>query len=205
MTRKNLHPEFEDRPTEGRIEPSMTSPAPSPAEDKMTTATEASARLAVLEKELETAKASAAENLDKFLRAKAESENIRRRAEIDVSNAHKYGIERFAAEMLLVRDSLELAQGAEVQDAASIAAKVLEGAGLTLKLMDSALQKFGLSLVNPAIGDKFDLAKQQAVSILETAEMPPNHVMKVIQKGWFLNDRLLRPAMVVVSKAKAPA
>jgi molecular chaperone GrpE len=142
-----------------------------------------------------------AENLDKFLRAKAETENIRRRAEIDVANAHKYGIERFAAEMLAVRDSLELAKTVDLKDGGVIE-KVLEGLDLTLKLMDTALQKFGLTVIDPQ-GQKFDPEKHQAMSAMETDQMPPNHVLKVMQKGYLLNNRLLRPAMVIVSKTKA--
>src|SRR5216684_8971113 len=94
-----------------------------------------------LERQLQAALAAAAENLDKFLRAKAETENIRRRAEIDVANAHKYAIERFAAEMLAVLDSLELAKTVDLKDT-KVMERVWEGLDLTLKLMDAALQKF---------------------------------------------------------------
>src|SRR5216684_6562027 len=154
-----------------------------------------------LERQLQAALAAAAENLDKFLRAKAETENIRRRAEIDVVNAHKYAIERFAAEMLAVRDSLELAKTADLKDS-KVVERVWEGLDLTLKLMDAALQKFALTVIDPQ-GQRFDPEKHQAMSVIETDEMAPNHVLKVVQKGYLLNHRLLRPALVIVSKAKA--
>jgi molecular chaperone GrpE len=158
-------------------------------------------RIQELEQQSQTALAASAENLDKFLRAKAETENIRRRAEIDVANAHKYAIERFAAEMLAVRDSLELAKTVDLKDSRVIE-RVLEGLDLTLKLMDAALQKFAVTVIDPQ-GQKFDPEKHQAMSTMETDQMPPNHVLKVMQKGYLLNNRLLRPAMVIVSKAKA--
>ena len=134
-----------------------------------------------LRAELEQARTEAGENLDRFLRAKAEAENTRRRAEADVMAAHKYALDRFAAEIISVRDSLDL----------------------TLKLMDSVFQKFGVTLLDPK-GQKFDPERHQAISMVESVEVPPGHVVNVVQKGYLLNDRLLRPAMVVVSRA-APA
>lgn len=161
----------------------------------------AESRIQELEQQLQAALAASAENLDKFLRAKAETENIRRRAEIDMANAHKYAIERFAAEMLAVRDSLELAKTVDLKDS-KVVERVWEGLDLTLKLMDAALQKFALTVIDPQ-GQRFDPEKHQAMSVIETDEMAPNHVLKVVQKGYLLNNRLLRPAMVIVSKAKA--
>ena len=151
--------------------------------------------------ELEQVRGEATANLDKFLRSKAETENVRRRAEADVSNAHKYAIERFALEMLTVKDSLERARGVEVQDSSGVVNKMFEGLDLTLKLMESIFLKFNLVPVEPVKGDKFDPEKHQAMSVLESAEMPPNHVVVTVQKGYILNDRLLRPAMVIVSRA----
>lgn len=156
-----------------------------------------------LRSELEGAKAQAAENLDKFLRARAEAENTRRRAEIDLANAHKYGIERFAAELLTVRDSLELARTVDIhQENQTALARMHEGLDLTLRQMDEVFRKFGLSTIDPA-GERFDPDKHHAISVAETSEVPANHVLSVMQKGALLNDRVLRPAMVVVAKAPA--
>lgn len=154
-----------------------------------------------LKTELEAAKAQAAEHLDKFLRARAETENARRRAEIDVANAHKYGIERFASELLAVRDSLDLARTVDIkQENQTALAKMHEGLDLTLKLMDDVFRKFSLSTIDPK-GQKFDPEKHHAISVVESNEVPPNHVVNVVQKGYQLHDRVLRPAMVVVARA----
>jgi molecular chaperone GrpE len=175
-----------------------------------------------LKAELEAARTQANENLDKFLRAKAETENVRRRAETDVASAHKFAIERFALEMLAVKDSLERASamqgsvsaaggrtpGAATTDPKTSDAaleKMLEGIDLTLKLMDSIFQKFALSEVSPARGDKFDPEKHQAMSAQENAEVPANHVLMALQKGYLLNNRLLRPALVIVAKVPEAA
>jgi molecular chaperone GrpE len=157
-----------------------------------------------LEAELEEVRQQAADNLDKFLRSKAEMENIRRRAETDVANAHKYAIERFALEMLGVKDSLERARTVPVADSNPILEKMFEGLDLTLQLMESIFGKFALIPVEPQKGDKFDPEKHQAMSMLESADIPPNHVVAAVQKGYILKDRLLRPAMVIVSKAVSP-
>lgn len=151
--------------------------------------------------DLEAARTEAAESLDKFLRAKAEADNTRRRAEIDVANAHKYGIERFASELLAVRDSLELARTVDIpQENETALEKMHEGLDLTLKLIDSVFQKFALTVIDPK-GEKFDPEKHQAMSIVETEKHSPGQVVDVVQKGYMLHDRLLRPAMVVVAKA----
>lgn len=154
-----------------------------------------------LKAELDAAQAQAAENLDKFLRARAETENTRRRGEIDLANAHKYSIERFAGELLAVRDSLELARTVDIAREDKIALqKMHEGLDLTLKLMDDVFRKFNLTIIDPT-GEKFDPGKHHAISMVESTEIPPNHVVNVMQKGWMLHDRVLRPAMVVVARA----
>jgi molecular chaperone GrpE len=154
-----------------------------------------------LRAELGNARAEATENLDRFLRAKAEAENTRRRAEADVMAAHKYALDRFAAEIISVRDSLDLARMVELpKDTSPAVQKMHEGLDLTLKLMDSVFQKFGVTLLDPK-GQKFDPERHQAISMVESVEVPPNHVVSVVQKGYLLNDRLLRPAMVVVARA----
>jgi molecular chaperone GrpE len=155
-----------------------------------------------LNTELEALRTQVAENLDKFVRAKAETENVRRRAETDVANAHKYAIERFALEMLAVKDSLERAQVLGQQQAAGGGLeKMLEGMDLTIKLMESIFTKFALTEVNPAKGDKFDPEKHQAMSAQPSDEVPDNHILLAMQKGYLLNGRLLRPALVIVAKA----
>jgi len=154
-----------------------------------------------LRAELEQARTEAGENLDRFLRAKAEAENTRRRAEADVTAAHKYALDRFAAEIISVRDSLDLARMVELpKDTSPAVQKMHEGLDLTLKLLDSVFQKFGVTLLDPN-GQKFDPERHQAISIVESVEVPPGHVVNVVQKGYLLNDRLLRPAMVVVARA----
>jgi molecular chaperone GrpE len=159
----------------------------------------------VLMAELEALRAQASENLDKFLRAKAETENVRRRAETDVASAHKFAIERFALEMLAVKDSLERARTTDLMTREAALEKMLEGIDLTLKLMDSIFQKFGLTEVSPVKGDKFDPEKHQAMSAQDSAEIPANHVLMALQKGYLLNNRLLRPALVIVAKAPESA
>ena len=103
--------------------------------------------------------------------------------------------------MLAVKDSLERARAVPVQEGAVLVEKMFEGLDLTLKLMESIFQKFALIPVEPKEGDKFDPEKHQAMSMLESVELPANHVVATVQKGYILNDRLLRPAMVIVSKA----
>lgn len=166
------------------------------------TQAEANIDAAKLTAELETVKRQAAENLDKFVRARADMENARRRAEIDIANAHKYGIERFALELLPVRDSLEFARTVDVQENQTALQKMHEGLDLTLKLLDDAFRKFSLVALDPK-GEKFDPAKHHAISMVESQEVPPNHVVSVMQKGYMLHDRIVRPAMVVVARAPA--
>ena len=156
-----------------------------------------------LRAELDVARKEVAENLDKFLRAKAEGENIRRRAENDVANARKYAVERFAGEMLAARDSLDLARAVELPgDNMDAIQKMREGLKLTLKLMDDIFAKFSLVQIDPK-GEKFDPERHHAISMVETDEVEPNHVVTVVQKGYGLHDRVLRPAMVIVSRAQA--
>ncbi len=149
--------------------------------------------------------AAALEESAKFkdiaLRAEAEMENVRRRATRDVEHAHKFGIEKLVQNLLPVMDSLEKgyesAAQAGTDDAASKA--VIEGVGLCLKMLGDVLQKEGLKPVEPN-GEPFDPNLHQAMSLVENPDMEPNSVVAVIQKGYTLNDRLVRPAMVMVSK-----
>ncbi len=153
---------------------------------------------------LEDARAKADEHWEQLLRANAELDNLRRRAKQDVESAHKYALEKFALELLPVKDSLEMGLAAASDEAtAEEAVKQLrEGTELTLKMLTNAMEKFGIKEIDPQ-GQPFDPELHQAMSMQETDEYPPNTVMAVMQKGYLLNDRLIRPAMVVVSKAKS--
>ncbi|NIP90473.1 MAG: nucleotide exchange factor GrpE [Gammaproteobacteria bacterium] len=154
--------------------------------------------------ELEDARASVDELKERFLRAKAEAENVRRRAENDVASARKFAIERFAAEMLAVKDSLDLARSVELGENDSPAvAQMLEGLELTLKQMGSVFDRFAIREVAPEKGEKFDPELHQAMTTQPSEDVEPNHVLSVMQKGYTLNDRLLRPAMVIVAARPA--
>jgi molecular chaperone GrpE len=151
-----------------------------------------------MEKTLAEAQKKAEDNWQLYVRSQAEMENAKRRADKNIENAHKFGLEKFAVELLAVKDSLEL--GLSVED--SDAEKLKEGTELTLKMLTQALEKFSIMEVNP-LGEVFDPNLHQAMSMQESAEHKPNTVIAVMQKGYLLNDRLLRPAMVMVSKASS--
>jgi molecular chaperone GrpE len=147
---------------------------------------------------LEDARAKVDEHWDLYLRTQAELENLRRRAERDVQNAHKFGLEKFVNELLPVIDSMEL--GMAAADAENEAVKPLfEGMELTLKMFQSVLEKMGVTPVNPE-NEAFNPEFHQAMSMQETADAAPNTVLAVMQKEYVLNERLVRPAMVVVSR-----
>ncbi|WP_126454575.1 nucleotide exchange factor GrpE [Sulfuriflexus mobilis] len=148
---------------------------------------------------LEDARAKADEHWNLYLRTQAELENLRRRAERDVQNAHKFGLEKFVNELLPVMDSMELGMDAANAEDEAVA-PLLEGMGLTLKMFQSVLEKMGVTAVNPQ-NEAFNPEFHQAMSMQETADAEPNTVLAVMQKGYVLNERLVRPAMVVVSKA----
>lgn len=150
-----------------------------------------------LEELLRVAELKAAEHHDAWLRAKAETENVRRRAQDDISKAHKFASEKFAEAMLPVKDSLEAALSAGDQSVEALKA----GVELTLKQLVSAFEKSNVAEVNP-VGEKFDPHRHQAISMVDS-ELEPNHVVTVLQKGYLLSDRVLRPALVMVSKPKA--
>lgn len=150
-----------------------------------------------LEDSLRQAELKAEEHHDAWLRAKAETENVRRRAQDDIAKAAKFAAEKFAGAMLPVKDSLEAALGTENQTLE----KLREGVELTLKQLSSAFEGANLTEENPA-GQKFDPNKHQAIGALES-DAEPNTVINVLQKGYLLNDRVLRPALVMVAKPKA--
>jgi len=160
---------------------------------------ESVARIAALETELAKATASAAEFKDAALRAKADADNIRRRAAIDVDKAKKFALEKFANELLPVIDNME--RGLLHADKSNEALlPLIEGIELTAKSLESALEKFGVKSVNPE-GEKFNPELHQAMSMIENPDVEPNTVITVMQKGYELNGRLIRPAMVMISKA----
>jgi molecular chaperone GrpE len=133
---------------------------------------------------------------EQYLRAVAELENVRKRAQRDIESATRYGLEKFAAELLPVKDSLEAA----VQSAAADARSLREGQEATLQLLSRALEKLGVKVIDPE-GEPFDPARHEAMMAQESDSAEPNSVLKVVQPGYELNGRLLRPARVIVSRA----
>ncbi len=150
------------------------------------------ARIAALEQEI-------AEHRDQCLRAVAELENVRRRASRDVENAHRYGVERFARELLDVADSMEM--GLAAAERAGDAA-VAEGFEATLRKLSQLLEKFGITPIDPA-GAPFDPQFHEAMAAQPDPDAAPDSVLTVVQKGYQIHDRLLRPARVIVAKAPA--
>ena len=150
---------------------------------------------------LQDAQAKADQYWNQLLLARAEMENSRRRSERDVESAHKYALEKFVRELLPVKDSLELGLAAATGEGAELD-KLREGMELTLKMLGAALEKFGVKEVNPK-GEKFNPERHQAMAMQESAASEPNTVLTVYQKGYLLNERLIRPAMVVVSSTAA--
>lgn len=184
-----------DAPIE-KIDASGVSPAPTFAADADNTAAANIDTLPSTEELLRQAELASAEHHDAWLRAKAETENVRRRSLEDIARASKFAVEKFATELVAVKDSLEAALANENQSAENMKA----GVELTLKQLTNAFEKSSLMDINP-VGEKFDPHKHQAISQVD-AEIEPNHVVSVLQKGYALHDRIIRPALVVVSKAK---
>ncbi len=167
--------------------------APNDAATVDTPATPAAPR----EERLKEAELKAAEHHDAWLRAKAETENVRRRAQEDIAKASKFAIEKFAKELIAVKDSLEAGLATENPSIESLKS----GTELTLKQLIAAFDKSQLQEINP-LGEKFDPHFHQAISMVE-APQEPNTVVNVLQKGYLLADRVLRPALVIVAKANA--
>lgn len=153
-----------------------------------------------LQARLDEALAQVDQMRDDFLRARAEADNTRRRAQEDVSKAHKFGIESFAAALLGVKDSLDAALTVET---ASLQA-FREGMELTARQLDTVFDKFSLRAIAPAIGEKFDPHRHQAIGQVESTQ-EPNTVAQVLQKGYLLHERVIRPALVMVAKAPEKA
>jgi len=174
--------------------------APGAAAEPTTVLPETAAQLVELER-LQQALAESEERArshwEQYLRAVADLENVRKRAARDIEAANRYGLERFAQELLPVRDSLELAvQNAGRADARSLA----EGQEATLKLLNKALEKLGVTVIDP-LGEPFDPARHDAMMMQDSETAEPNSVLQVVQPGYELNGRLLRPARVIVARA----
>jgi molecular chaperone GrpE len=149
------------------------------------------------EERLKKAELAAAEHHDAWLRAKAEADNIRKRAQADVAIAHKFAVENITTELLAVKDSLEAALAAENATANSLKS----GVELTLRQLKSVFEKFNVAEICP-VGQKFDPHRHQAISTMES-DADPNTVIKVLQKGYLLHDRVIRPALVIVAKSRS--
>ena len=173
-------PEPTEAEAGAQAQPSQETPPPEPS----------------LEQQLLDAQAKATEHYDAFLRARAEQDNAAKRAIADVSNARKFAVESFANELLAVKDSLEAALAQQDPTFETLEA----GVELTLKQLNSAFERAKVAELNP-LGEKFDPHKHQAIAMVEDATAAPSTVVSVLQKGYQLNDRVLRPAMVTVAKA----
>lgn len=150
--------------------------------------------------ELAKAQQEASDIRDQLMRSRADLDNLRKRHEKELQNAHKFALERMSQELLLVRDSLEMGLVAAAQDGANVNT-IVEGAQLTLRQLGAAMEKFNIQQLNPE-GQPFNPELHQAITMQE-ADVEPNTVLMVIQRGYTLNERLLRPAMVVVSRPPA--
>ena len=157
--------------------------------------------VSALQQALETAEAKATENYELALRTKAEAENLKRRADLDVEKARKFALDKFVDSLIPVLDSLEMGLQAAVSDDDNVV-KLREGTELTLKMFQDVLQKNGVQQINP-LGEAFNPQLHEAMSMQESAEHVPNSVMAVFQAGYLLNERLIRPARVVVAKASS--
>lgn len=176
--------------------PDTLNPENAPETDQATESKENQQAAGELQERLQKAEQAAQEHRDAWLRAVADSDNIRKRAQTEVSNAHKFALESFAAELLPVKDSLEAALASENVTVESLKT----GDELTLKQLRSALEKFNVTEVNP-VGQKFDPHRHQAMTMVDS-DAEPNTVVQVLQKGYMLHDRVLRPALVTVAKPK---
>ncbi len=152
-----------------------------------------------LQEALEEAKRQGADNWDKFMRAQAELDNVVKRSKRDLENAHKFALQAFVSELLVVRDSLE--KGLEhTKDQEIDPDSLKEGSELTLRTLTQAMEKFNVAQIDPPKGEPFDPKLHEAMAMVSSDEVEPNCVLDVIQKGYLLNDRLIRPARVVVVK-----
>ena len=180
-------------------------------EDELKEATEAAAEEVQAEgevvegeeSEVDALRAQVKEAQEQMLRSQAEMQNVRRRAEIDVEKAHKFALEKFVKELLPVADSLEKAvESTEGQEnSGELVASIREGMEMTLDLFLKSLAKFNVEQLNP-VGEPFDPQQHEAMSMVPAPDAEPNSVVNVVQKGYLLNGRVVRPAMVIVAKAE---
>lgn len=187
MNAKRPEEVVEETPTEEQVAPAADATEANGAAESDAAASP--------EEALAALQAKADENWDRYLRAVAELDNVRKRATRDVENAHKFALERFSKELLAVRDTLEM--GLASVEGASIES-LIEGKEATLKLLTTVLQQFGIEEVDPA-GEPFDPELHEAISMQPSDTAEPGSVLTVVQKGYTLNGRLLRPAMVIVA------
>lgn len=164
------------------IQPDLSAEESAPAADR-------------LEEQLRKAEQEAAEHREAWLRSRAEADNIRKRAQVEIANANKFAVEEFATQLLAVKDSLEAALIAENASVESMKS----GVELTLKQLAAVLERFYVTEINPA-GQKFDPHRHQAISTVDS-EQEPNTVVQVLQKGYLLRERVIRPALVTVARA----
>ena len=156
-----------------------------------------------LQAKLAEAEAKAEENWDQLVRSRAEMDNLRRRTERDLANAHKFALEKFAQELLPVIDSMEMGVAAATDENADVS-KLREGTEMTLKMFETAIEKFGIKGVHPH-GETFNPDHHQAMTMIDSPAHEPNTIIDVMQKGYLLNERLVRPAMVVVASTNSGA
>jgi len=187
----------QDKQTEQEVQPDQAAP-PSEAAVSEPEPKPQTAAGPTVEQKLAAAEARVAEMQDAFLRAKAESENMRRRAQEDIARAHKFAIESFAEALVPVKDSLEMALKVDTPSVDSLK----EGVEMTLKQLSTAFDKNRLLEIHPKAGEKLDPMRHQAISIVP-AEQEANTIVTVLQKGYMIADRLLRPALVTVSQEKS--
>ncbi len=203
MSKKNDNPEETKDIEAGELEAGNTEPSAAEAGQDADKDVQDVGSEPTIEQQLEQAREEAEKHKESFLLASAEAENIRKRAQNEIATARKFAIDRFASELLSVRDSLDLASATDISsDGGDAMEKMHEGLALTLKQLDAVFEKFNISVIDPK-GEKFNPDHHQAMTAVESPDLDPNHVVDVMQKGYLLNDRLLRPAMVVVSKAPA--
>ncbi|NBD20009.1 nucleotide exchange factor GrpE [Aquabacterium fontiphilum] len=179
----------------------MSDTSPTPEQQGAGAPEAATAPAASVEQQLAELQAKHTEVSDAYLRAKAEAENIRRRAEEEISKARKFAVESFAESLLPVRDSLEAAIATHAAQPDASAETVLEGVHATLRQLISALERNKVLEINPAAGEKFDPNVHQAISMVP-ADQEANTVVGVLQKGYLIAERVLRPALVTVAAPK---
>ena len=196
MSRKHAKsgekPEVQTTEVNGELAVQDAETRPAPIDDESP-----EARIESLTQEVMALRQTAEEHLERARRAQAELENMRRRTARDIENAHRFALEKFITELLPVLDSLEL--GISATDSAEDVASLREGMDLTMKMFRTTLEKFGVKVIDPQ-GEKFNPEQHEAVTLQEAGDSTPGMVISVMQKGYELNGRLVRPAMVIVAK-----